>query len=47
MSGVKENIKKGFILLFIYSIITLCLFVASNRIQRLENVGFMISVQKR
>lgn len=45
MSIVKENIKKGFILLFVYSVITLCLFMASNRIQRLENVGSIILVQ--
>lgn len=39
MIFVKENIKKGLIILLIYSLITFCLFMASNRIQRLENMS--------
>lgn len=45
MTLVKENIKKGLIILAIYSIITLCLFVASNRIQRLETIGYISTQQ--
>ena len=45
MTVVKENIKKALIILAIYSIITLCLFIASERIQRLEVMGY-ISMQQ-
>ncbi|MDD5888609.1 MAG: hypothetical protein PUC82_03885 [bacterium] len=45
MTVVKENIKKALIILAIYSIITLCLFMASERIQRLEVMGY-ISMQQ-
>lgn len=45
MTLVKENFKKGFIILIIYSIITLCLFMASNRIQRLETIGYISTQQ--
>lgn len=45
MTLVKENFKKGLIILVVYSIITLCLFLASNRIQRLETIGY-ISTQE-
>lgn len=45
MTLVKENIKKGLIILIIYSIITLCLFMASYRIKRLEIIGY-ISIQQ-
>ncbi len=39
MSIVKENIKKGLILLLVYSIITFCLLMAGNSIQRLEKIS--------
>ena len=39
MIFVKENIKKGLIIILIYSLITFGLFMASNRIQRLENMS--------
>lgn len=45
MTLVKENIKKGLIILMVYSIITLCLLLASNRIQRLETIGYIPSQQ--
>ena len=45
MMLVKENFKKGLIILVIYSIITFCLFLASNRIQRFETIGY-ISTQE-
>ncbi len=45
MTLVKENIKKGLIILLVYSIITLCLFMASNRIQRLETISYIPTQQ--
>lgn len=45
MTLVKENIKKGLIILMVYSIITLCLLLAGNRIQRLETIGYVPSQQ--
>ena len=45
MTLVKENIKKGLIILAIYSIITLCLFMASDRINRLETIGYIPTQQ--
>ena len=45
MTMVKENFKKGLIILFIYSVITLCLFLASNRIQRLETICYISTQQ--
>ncbi len=40
MTIVKKNIKKGLIILLIYSIITFCLILAGNRLQRLENMEY-------
>ncbi len=37
MMKVKRNIKKGFTVLLIYTLITVCLMMASARIQKLEN----------
>ncbi|MBQ2639365.1 MAG: hypothetical protein IJF92_01175 [Bacilli bacterium] len=39
MIQVKKNIKKGFTILFIYTLITMCLLMASKRIERLDNVN--------
>ena len=34
--NIKETLRKGFVLLFIYIIITFCLMMATNRIERLD-----------
>lgn len=39
MIQVKRNIKKGFTIILIYTLITVCLLMASSRIQRLEKVN--------
>ena len=36
MLNVKENIKKGLTILLIYTLITLCLLMATSRIERLD-----------
>ena len=39
MIQVKKNIKKGFTILLIYTLITVCLLMASQRIERLDKVN--------
>lgn len=47
MTIVKENIKKGLILFLVYSIITFCLLMAGNSIQRLEkNLSYSSQINK-
>lgn len=36
---MKKMVKEGFILFLLYSFITLCLFMATERIERLDQVG--------
>lgn len=36
---IKQMAKEGFFLFLLYSFITLCLFLATDRIERLDKVG--------
>ena len=36
---IKQMVKEGFFLFLLYSLITLCLFLATDRIERLDKVG--------
>ena len=36
MLNAKENFKKGLTILFIYTLITICLLMATNRIEKLD-----------
>ena len=36
---IKKMAKEGFFLFLLYSFITLCLFLATDRIERLDKVG--------
>ncbi len=33
---LNDNVKKGFAVLLVYSLVTICLFMATERIERLE-----------
>mgnify|MGYP006934511865 CR=1 FL=1 len=45
MALIKKNIKKGLIILIIYSIFTLFLYMASDRIRKLEVMGYVPMVE--
>ncbi len=36
---IKQMAKEGFYLFLLYSLITLCLFLATDRIERLDKMG--------
>ena len=37
---LKKNIKRGFVVISIYMIVTFCLFMAADRVERLEKQDF-------
>lgn len=37
---LKRSIKKGLVVLGIYSVVTFCLLMAADRVERLEKVDF-------